>query len=391
MRLSARFSARAGLPVAAVLALLPAVGTSQPQWKHAGDSWVRVYSGTIPASGKLRVRGHGPVTVTGGAGREISYSVVVSVMAPSEGRARAVLLQQPIRVESDGEWAVLTVPGGAAISNVTIRAPKLEALAIATASGAVDAKGVDGPVDVNTGAGDLTCDRVRGNCKLITGGGDIRVGQVGGALRCGTRGGRITVKSAGGQAILATDGGDIEALQTGGAVNARTGAGTVHIGSANGAVDATTGGGEILVDKATGQVTARNLAGPVQVGSAAGVHCESDSGGIRVSNIAGAMRVSTWTGSIFASLLRGRAAGAGGASLLATGNGDITVSIPSNVGVNIRAVSSMTDNVRRIVSDYRQVQARLRGASLVAEGAVNGGGPLLEINGAGGTIFIRKQ
>jgi hypothetical protein len=51
----------------------------------------------------------------------------------------------------------------------------------------------------------------------------------------------------------------------------------------------------------------------------------------------------------------------------------------------------MADNMRRIVSDFRQVQARLSGSRLVAEGAVNGGGPLLQINGTGGTIFIKRQ
>jgi hypothetical protein len=51
----------------------------------------------------------------------------------------------------------------------------------------------------------------------------------------------------------------------------------------------------------------------------------------------------------------------------------------------------MTDNLKRIVSDFRQVQPRLRGAALVAEGSVNGGGPLLVINGAGGAIFIKRQ
>jgi hypothetical protein len=61
------------------------------------------------------------------------------------------------------------------------------------------------------------------------------------------------------------------------------------------------------------------------------------------------------------------------------------------VGVNIRAVNNMADNMRRIVSDFRQVQARLTGTRLVAEGAVNGGGPLLQISGTGGTIFIKRQ
>ena len=71
------------------------------------------------------------------------------------------------------------------------------------------------------------------------------------------------------------------------------------------------------------------------------------------------MRVSTSVGSIFASLIAGRLLD----SFLATGNGDITVVIPSNLGVNIRAVNNMADNMKRIVSDFRQVQARLTGTA----------------------------
>jgi hypothetical protein len=377
----------AWLALPLLLLLAGPAASAQTGWKREGDSWVRVYTGVIPSAARLRVRGHGPVTVAAGAGREMAYTVTVSVMALSEAGAQSAVNQQPIRIETDGDWAVLTTPGGAALSTVSIRAPKLAALAIVTTSGAVDARGVEGLLDVNTGAGQLSCDRIHGDCTLITGGGDIHVGEVGGALRCATRGGHITVKNVRGAAILATDGGDIEALQAGAAVNAQTGAGTVHIGSAGGAVDAATGGGEILVDKAGGIVTARNLAGPVQVGAAAGVRCESHSGGIRVSNITGSMRVATSAGSIFASLLSGHLAD----SILATGNGDITVVIPSNVGVNIRAVNHTTDNPRRIVSDFQQVRTQWRGASLVAEGPVNGGGPLLEINGNGGAIFIKRQ
>jgi len=101
------------------------------------------------------------------------------------------------------------------------------------------------------------------------------------------------------------------------------------------------------------------MAGPVQVGAALGVQCESGSGGIRVTNISGAMRVSTSLGSIIASLLGGTL----GDSYLATGNGDITVLIPSNVGVNIRAQNDMADTMRRISSDFPGVGSagRVRG------------------------------
>ena len=134
-------------------------------------------------------------------------------------------------------------------------------------------------------------------------------------------------------------------------------------------------------------MSARNLAGPVQVGGALGVSCESVSGGVRLSNISGSMKVSTSLGSILANLLNSRLAD----SFLATANGDITVLIPSNVGVTIQAQNNMADTLRRIISDFPAIQTRRQGTRVVAEGQVNGGGPLLQLSGTGGTIFIRRQ
>jgi DUF4097 and DUF4098 domain-containing protein YvlB len=230
-------------------------------------------------------------------------------------------------------------------------------------------------------------DRIKGDCKLVTGGGDVRVGAVGGALYCRTGAGKIDVGTVRGLAIMETVGGDIFAKEIGSSAKAETGGGGIHIIRAGGTVNAITGGGQIVVDRAGGVVTVRNMAGPVQVGEAAGVQCESASGGIRVSNITGAMRVSTSLGNILASLLGARLAD----SYLATGNGDIVVLIPSNVGVNIRAQSDMADTLRRITSDFAGVQVRRQGRQVVGEGPVNGGGPLLQISANAGTIFIRRQ
>jgi hypothetical protein len=99
------------------------------------------------------------------------------------------------------------------------------------------------------------------------------------------------------------------------------------------------------------------------------------------------MRVSTSMGNIMASLVGSHL----NDSYLATGSGDITVVIPSNVGVMIQAQNSMADTLRRIVSEFPAVQARRQGTRVVADGAINGGGPLLQISGTGGTIFIKRQ
>jgi DUF4097 and DUF4098 domain-containing protein YvlB len=240
---------------------------------------------------------------------------------------------------------------------------------------------------VGSGAGALAADRIRGQCRLVTGGGDIQVGRVDGALHCRTGAGHITVRSAGGETVLETNGGDISATEAGGAVTAQTGGGSVRIARASATVAAVTGGGQIVIDRAQGIVTARNMAGPVRVGAAAGVHCESGNGGIQLSNISGVMQVSTAWGNIVANLLGASPA----ESLLATRNGDITVTIPSNVGVTIRAENRMADTLKRIISEFPGVPVRMQGMRVVAEGPVNGGGPLLQLSDTGGTIFIKRQ
>jgi DUF4097 and DUF4098 domain-containing protein YvlB len=373
----------------AILLLLPLVAVPQPAGLlRQGDRFVRDFHGNVPAGRRLRINAHGPVTVQAGAANSISYTVRLSVRARTEAEARSVMQRYNVRVAAQGEWVVLTAPGGPVISTVTVRAPRLDRVVVSTSDGAVEASGIVGSLEVDTGAGELTADRIGGDCKLVTGGGLIRVGTVGGGLHCSTGAGKIQVGTVHGAAILETVGGDISAADVGGTVRAETGGGGIHIVKAGGAVTAGTGGGQIVVGTANGMVTARNMAGPVKVGAAWGVQCESGSGGINVSNIAGGMRVSTSLGNIMASLLAGKLAAD---SFLATGNGDITVFIPSNVGVNVRAQNDLADSTRRIAVDFPGVRVRRQGRLIVAEGPVNGGGPLLEISATVGTIFIRKQ
>ena len=374
--------------ILAVLLLLPLAASSQQSGiVRQGDRFVRDFNGSMPATRRLRINAHGPVTVQAGAANRISYTVHLSVRARTEAEARVVMQRYSVRVAPQGEWAVLTAPGGPVISTVTVKAPRLDHVVVSTSDGAVDASGIEGSLEVDTGAGELTADRIGGDCKLVTGGGDIRVGTVGGGLRCSSGAGKISVGTVRGSAELETVGGDVSAVDVGGTVRAETGAGGIHIVKAGGAVSAGTGGGQIVVDSANGVVTARNMAGPVKVGAAWGVQCESGSGGINVSNIAGGMRVSTSLGNIMASLLAGKLAD----SFLATGNGDITVYIPSNVGVNIRAQNDLADSTRRIAVEFPGVRVRRQGRLIVAEGPVNGGGPLLQISATVGTIFIRRQ
>ena len=370
------------------LLLLPLLALAQPLGLHRkGELWEKDFYGVAPLTRRIRVNAHGPVTLEAGISTNISYTVRVSVRARTESEARSVMQRYLVRAERIGDTTVITAPSGPVVSTVIVKAPRVDAAAISTSDGAIEASGVDGNLNADTGGGELVIDRIRGDCKLTTQGGDVRVGTIGGGLRCSTGAGKITAGVIKGEAVMETVGGDISATEIKGPVRAQTGGGGIHIVRAGGGVNASTVGGPIVVEHAGGLVVARNMAGPVQVGAAGGVQCESGSGGIRLTNIAGPMRVSTSLGNIVASLLGSKLSD----SFLATANGDITVLIPSNVGVNIHAQNELADTMRRIFSEYNSITVRRQGRQLIADGQVNGGGPLLQISATAGTIFIKKQ
>ena len=129
--------------------------------------------------------------------------------------------------------------------------------------------------------------------------------------------------------------------------------------------------------------------GSIQVGSARGVKCESAAGAIRVKTSSSPLRIQTALGSILAELLAGTRLDE---SSLTARAGDITVLIPSNLAVSVLARNETGGNAR-IVSDFSEVRERRIGPmrpQAVAEGAINGGGPVMHITVAGGTIYLRK-
>ena len=197
------------------------------------------------------------------------------------------------------------------------------------------------------------------------------------------------MENAGAAANIETAGGEIVIREAGGPVQASTGGGNIRVERAAGSVVARTAGGLIQVEQAEGPVTAESSGGAIQVNSAHGVRCESAGGAIRLHNVAGAVRAFANSGSILAELARSALAD----SVLTTNAGDITVVIPSNLALTVEAINE-SGGAGRISSDFPQIRMRNNGASeagpLVAEGALNGGGPMLRVNVVGGTIYLRR-
>ncbi len=372
-------------------------GQSEAPVTHEGKFWVRTISGSVPVGSAQRFRLDtvGNVVLRGDAGTRASYTLKLRAEARDAREAAALFRQVELRTRVQAAVAYLVVSPPRRISEapeLTLTLPRgLQAVRIETRGGNVQASELDGQLEARSLGGRIAVDAIRGAAEIRTGGGDIQVGSVAGPLRCYSGGGVIRVQNGGSECWLETAGGEIFLHDANGPVHASTAGGNIKIDRSSGAVFARTAGGLIQVQQSGGLVTAESSGGAIQVTAANGVRCDSAGGAIRLRNVAGALRASTSAGSILAELAKGTHMED---SSLSTNAGDVTVFISSNLPVTVLA-RNQSGGAGRIISDFPEIRVRQAGDAaavpVVAEGALNGGGPMLRINVIGGTIYLRKQ
>jgi DUF4097 and DUF4098 domain-containing protein YvlB len=245
----------------------------------------------------------------------------------------------------------------------------------------------EGGIDAGSSGGMIRMDRIGGPVVAQTGGGSVLFGVLKSKVRVLSAGGSIRVNHVSGDSWFETAGGEIFIGESYGPVHAATGGGNIVVERAGAAVRAQTAGGRIEVHQALGVVTAENSSGSIEIGSAPGVLCESTGGVIRLQGVSGALRAVTNAGSILADLLSGRPLLN---SVLSTASGDINVFIPSNLSVTVKAQSN-SGRSGRIVSEFAEIPVRVSASATLAEGILNGGGPLLQISAMHGTIYLRRR
>lgn len=355
-----------------------------------GDYWVRTETGKLGSFGVLRVRMRGPVTVRGTA-TSPHFVLKTRVRARNENEARRLLEELHVRNQTLRDAAVFTLvcserPRAAA--DLEVYTSSRTPVWIETQSGDVQVYDVAADVSVKTGAGLIQMDRIGGEVAARTEGGEIRLGTIAGGVRCYSGGGSIEATRSGGESSLETAGGNVLLGESAGAVNASTAGGNIHIGRARSSVIARSAGGRIEVQQAAGVVMAGNSGGSIQVGPAQGVRLEATGGSIRLRGSSGALLAFSDVGSILAELIPGVRLQD---SALSTGAGDITVYIPSDIPLTIRALNQ-SERLGRIVSEFPEILVRqaLQESRMLAEGALNGGGPLLQLTSTGGTIYLRR-
>jgi len=380
-----------GFKLGLMSCLAVAVFAGEPGLRRDGAFWVEEGHGSVvvPPKGSIRITTFGAVSVKGTAGSELTYVVVKRVKAKSEAEARRLLSVYRVRTSRQGKLTRLWVAGGSEMAELEVTAPQnSEEVTVETRAGTVDVSRFDGAVIAETGGGRVSVDQVSGDLVAKTAAGEISLGKIGGDARCVSGAGAVRAAVIHGQAFLETGGGDINVQQVDGAVRCTTNGGGIHIAQAGNIVIADTAGGPIEVGYAKGMVTANNSAGgPIRVGSASGARCESAGGAIRLTSFGGSLKASTTMGSIIARFQTQPAED----SFLSTSHGDITVWIPSNLKVTVRAQNASYGGSKRIVCDFPDIAVKLAGTATVAEGSLNGGGPLVKLAGTGGMIYIRRE
>ena len=372
-----------------------AVFTQDVQMVRDGAYWVRTESGPVGMAPmrvlKVTTRGH--VIVRGSPGEQALYKLVERVKARTAEEAHHLFGSSVTSTKSFNgitSWTVAVLAHEDVITQLEVNVPrKLAGVILDVRPGDVEAYDLDGNVRVETSAGMIHCDRIRGSVDSKTGGGETRMGKIGGPVRCISEAGSIFVENAGSEALCQTAGGEIQIHEATGPLTLSTEGGNIQVDKAAGTVEAHTGEGVIEVFQAGGVVFADTRGGSIQIGSAQGVKCQSAAGAIRVKTGSGPLHLQTAMGSILAELLAG--ARVEDSSLVA-GSGDITVLIPSNLALSVLARNDTGGNPR-IISDFSELHAKaaaMRRPPLVFEGSINGGGPLLTLNTSGGIIYVRK-
>lgn len=365
-----------------------------------GADWVQTVTGEwrLAPDSRIHIKTDGPIVVRGqSADSRVSYTLKKRVRAKSAAEAAISLRNFGVRttIRHDMSSLELLAPAtrqyGAELLVVVPRS--LRQVLVTTRAGNVTVSDLAGDLEAGTAGGILDLNRLGGKATVRTGGGEIRIGQIAGSVRCYSGGGNIKVGTVGLDSWFETAGGDIAIRETGGTVYASTGGGNIRVEKSGGEVFAHTAGGVIEVQRAAGLVTAGNSGGAIQVNAAKGVRCESTAGAIRLRNVdGGSVRATTAVGSILAELLSGARLQD---SLLSTSAGDITVFLASNIAVTVQAKNQTVGGGSRIVSDFPEIRIRTVATGVAplafAEGMLNGGGPVLQIQASGGTIYLRRQ
>ena len=395
--------------VLAVLACSLVVAQAQQiRVYHEGNNWVEERAGTLPAAKTLNLRVVvGSVRVRGGAAA-ISYVIRTRFNGGSEQAARKMFERYRVTAGTKGESAWITgeFRGPVIVASKSARwwprqlsgelvldVPReMESVKIETKCGNIEVKNIAGNVDGLSGGGSFVVDGVGGNVAAETGGGNVRIGRTGGGARVVTGGGNVDLGEMGGPVSIETGGGNVHLESATGAVKAETGGGDITARKCSSNLHAETGGGNIEIGDVLGDVNLQSAGGRLKLASARGmVRAETGSGRMDLGRVSGGVKAETGAGGIVVQI----AADSNFVdSELESPAGDVIVYLSPQLAAVIRA-SIEAASGHTILSEFPEIRVITEGGewgakTVLAEGRLNGGGPVLKVKTSTGNIEFRR-
>lgn len=381
----------------ALLLWVPLGLAQQSRITQDNGGWTQEVSGSLNGVRNLRIQVEaGSVQVQGGSQNAITYTYRGRAGTSSEERARRMLEAYKINgyVRGDTAWIVGEMEGRGSHrinGDFVINVPRdIEHVKIETGGGGVSVHGITGRLEAETGGGKMKLEdiggtvsaetggdtieaiSIGGDLTVQTGGGKLYLGPVKGLINASTGGGEVVLLSGDRGGVLETGAGNIQVKQSGGMLKISTGGGNIDLGDVNGAVQIETGGGSIRVGSAKGLVRAETGSGRIELNGVPCARVETGSGGIVARFIAAADRQD---------------------SSLETAVGDITVYLPANLNVTVRAAIEAA-NGHKIYSELQGLEIRSETGdwpqTVTADGNLNGGGPILKVQTVSGNIWFRR-
>lgn len=272
--------------------------------------------------------------------------------------------------DNNGNVEVATIGGAADITN---------------SFGNVTFSDVHGRVNCTTSNGRVKGSALSGNSVIIHDSfGNIELDTISGTLDAETSNGRIIVRDARGAVTLRTSFGAIDASNIPKGIRVTDGNGAITLADIGGDTYAKTSFGSVLLERVNGNLTVENNNGSVTARSVKGdASVRTSFSGVTLDGIGGKISVDNQNGAIAATA--SRPASGCRDILLKTSFSSIRVQIPQGLGYNLAAHTSFG----RISSDVPVTTTGSAGGDSL-NGTINGGGCVLQLNNANGSIEIAK-
>lgn len=278
----------------------------------------------------------GRIDVSAGEPGRISIAGDVTVRLGWDSPSNAVELARQVAaappVTRDGDTVRLRVPSDSAAQRAVtvsyqVRVPPNTIVRTVSDSGQTTVRGISGPVDIRTQSSAIDLSALGGSASVATGSGAVTIDQVAGALTVTTASSAFRASGVGSSMRVRTQSGDVQADLSG-----------------TGDVDVITGSSAIRLRGVRGGLNARTQSGRISVRGVPGRAWSATTG-------SSAVDVDVDAGAAFGIDARSR-------------SGSVVIEPPPVGGTIVKGM---------------------------ATGAVNGGGPLVQINTGSGAIRVRTS